>query len=271
MAAQATHSMRARSDVSDRQVAAVILMAAGWGWISGNFVDPFLPFFFGWLIDLVHFVPAAILLLLSMHYFRVSGIEVRESAGSGGAHRHQRRRRLLHPRLRGVRAPRDDQPGSQFSRHAYDRGLATGDRIERRHVPLALEPRADSEGGECDRQGRGRRILASWHGASRQIDLRRLRRPLQWESEARTDEMEVTERGLLDVRQRMSRSTCAVRPVPTSASAWAACLTRSSVNSVVVPSAPSSTGKQTAPLRASHSCRAGCPLRTTGLAAQHYE
>jgi hypothetical protein len=86
MAAQATHSMRARSDVSDRQVAAVILMAAGWGWISGNFVDPFLPFFFGWLIDLAHFVPAAILLLLSMHYFRVSGIEVRESAGSGGAH-----------------------------------------------------------------------------------------------------------------------------------------------------------------------------------------
>lgn len=82
---QTAHSMRARSDASDRQVAAVILMAAGWGWISGNFVDPFLPFFFGGLIDLVHFVPAAVLLLLSMRYFRASGIEVRESAGSGGA------------------------------------------------------------------------------------------------------------------------------------------------------------------------------------------
>lgn len=82
---QATHSMRARSDVSDRQVAAVVLMAAGWGWISGNFADPFLPFFFGWLIDLVHFVPAAVLLLLSMRYFLAPGIEVRESAGSGGA------------------------------------------------------------------------------------------------------------------------------------------------------------------------------------------
>lgn len=85
MATQTTHSMRARSGVSDRQVAAVILMAAGWGWISGNFVDPFLPFFYGGLIDLVHFVPAAVLLLLSMRYFRVSGMEVRESAGSGGA------------------------------------------------------------------------------------------------------------------------------------------------------------------------------------------
>jgi hypothetical protein len=79
------HNMRVRSDVSDRQVAAVILMAAGWSWISGNFVDPFLPFFFGGLIDLIHFVPAAVLLLLSMRYFRASGIEVRESAGSGGA------------------------------------------------------------------------------------------------------------------------------------------------------------------------------------------
>lgn len=84
-ARQITHSMRVRSDVSDRQVAAVMLMAAGWGWISGNFVDPFLPFFFGGLIDVVHFVPAAVLLLLSMRYFRASGIEVSESAGSGAA------------------------------------------------------------------------------------------------------------------------------------------------------------------------------------------
>ena len=84
-----TLGLRARSGVSDRQVAAVILMAAGWGWISGNFVDPFLPFFFGGLIDLVHFVPAAVLLLLSMRYFhatgiRATGIEVRENSGSGG-------------------------------------------------------------------------------------------------------------------------------------------------------------------------------------------
>lgn len=82
---QTTRGMSVRSDVSDRQVAAVILMASGWGWISGNFVDPFLPFFFGGFIDLVHFVPAAVLLLLSMRYFRASGVEVRESAGSGGA------------------------------------------------------------------------------------------------------------------------------------------------------------------------------------------
>jgi hypothetical protein len=78
--------MRAHSDVSDREIAGVILMAAGWGWISGNFVDPFLPFFFGGLIDLVHFVPAAVLVLLSMRFFRASGIEVREGGGRGGAH-----------------------------------------------------------------------------------------------------------------------------------------------------------------------------------------
>jgi hypothetical protein len=86
MATQVTHSTRGRSDVSDRQIAGVILMAAGWGWISGNFVDPFLPFFFGGFIDLVHFVPAVVLLLLSMRFFRASAIEVREGGGPSGAH-----------------------------------------------------------------------------------------------------------------------------------------------------------------------------------------
>lgn len=85
MATQTTHSMHARSDVSDRQVAGIILMAAGWGWISGNFVQPFLPFFFGGFIDLIHFVPAAVLLLLSMRFFRASGIAVGERARTGGA------------------------------------------------------------------------------------------------------------------------------------------------------------------------------------------
>jgi hypothetical protein len=54
------------------------------------------------------------------------------------------------------------------------------------------------------------------------------------------DEMRMTGRppGCAGMRQRMSRSTRAVRPVPT-ASSWAVSRTRSSVNSAVVPSATS--------------------------------
>lgn len=85
MATQTTYSTRARSNASNRQVAGVILMAAGWGWISGNFVQPFLPFFFGGFIDLIHFVPAAVLLLLSMRFFRASGMEIGKVARAGGA------------------------------------------------------------------------------------------------------------------------------------------------------------------------------------------
>lgn len=82
---QPTRSMHARVGVSDRQVAGIILMAAGWGWISGNFVDPFFPFFFGGLIDVIHFLPVVALLLLTIRFVRLSGIQVQAGAGASGA------------------------------------------------------------------------------------------------------------------------------------------------------------------------------------------
>lgn len=55
---------------SHREVAGIILIAGGWGWISGNFVQPFLPFFYGGFVDILHFLPALVLLLLSQRFFR---------------------------------------------------------------------------------------------------------------------------------------------------------------------------------------------------------
>ena len=57
---------------SNRAVAGIILMAGGWGWISGNFVQPFLPFFYGGFVDILHFLPAMVLLLLSLRFLRAS-------------------------------------------------------------------------------------------------------------------------------------------------------------------------------------------------------
>lgn len=82
---QTTHSTYARAGVSGRQIAGIILMAGGWGWISGNFVDPFFPFFFGGLIDVLHFLPVVLLLLLTMRFVRMSGIQVQAGAGASGA------------------------------------------------------------------------------------------------------------------------------------------------------------------------------------------
>jgi hypothetical protein len=83
---QMTRSTSAGSGVTDRQVAGIILMAAGWGWISGNFVDPFFPFFFGGLIDVIHFLPVVLLLLLTIRFVRMSGIQVQAGAGASSTH-----------------------------------------------------------------------------------------------------------------------------------------------------------------------------------------
>lgn len=53
------------------QVAAIVLMAAGWGWISGNFVQP-VTYTFGIIADILHVLPLVALLLLSMAFFRAS-------------------------------------------------------------------------------------------------------------------------------------------------------------------------------------------------------
>jgi hypothetical protein len=57
------------------QIAAILLMAAGWGWICGNFVQPVTQGY-GQFADLMHFLPFVALLLLSVRFFSnaVAGI-----------------------------------------------------------------------------------------------------------------------------------------------------------------------------------------------------
>lgn len=50
------------------QLIAVILMAAGFGWINGNFVQPFFTSW-GMFADLLHLAPFIALLLLSLPFF----------------------------------------------------------------------------------------------------------------------------------------------------------------------------------------------------------
>jgi hypothetical protein len=58
--------------ISKRHVAGIILMAAGLGWICGNFVQP-VAYWFGVVADILHVLPLAALLLLSLRFFRTSG------------------------------------------------------------------------------------------------------------------------------------------------------------------------------------------------------
>ncbi len=62
------------------QVAAIVLMAAGWGWICGNFVQP-VSQGFGVFADIMHVLPLVALLLLSLSYFRhvIEGTRARGS------------------------------------------------------------------------------------------------------------------------------------------------------------------------------------------------
>ena len=50
------------------QLTAVLLMAAGFGWINGNFVQPFFTSW-GMFADLLHLAPFIALLLLSLPFF----------------------------------------------------------------------------------------------------------------------------------------------------------------------------------------------------------
>jgi hypothetical protein len=55
--------------ISNRYVASTLLMAAGWGWICGNFVQPAATLW-GAIADTLHLLPFVALLLLSMSFFR---------------------------------------------------------------------------------------------------------------------------------------------------------------------------------------------------------
>ncbi len=57
----------AHATISKRQVAGILLMAAGWGWVGGNFVPDNPVYLYN---ALAHFLPILLLLGLSVHFFR---------------------------------------------------------------------------------------------------------------------------------------------------------------------------------------------------------
>lgn len=54
--------------LSNRHVAGIVLMATGWGWICGNFVQP-VTYVWGSAADIFHCLPFVALLLLSLRFF----------------------------------------------------------------------------------------------------------------------------------------------------------------------------------------------------------
>ena len=67
--------------ISRLQVAAIILMAAGWGWIGGNFTPSDAPL---WNF-LLHTIPILLLLVLSLGFFRVPDAHQRARSHAGWA------------------------------------------------------------------------------------------------------------------------------------------------------------------------------------------
>ncbi len=59
-------------------------MAAGWGWICGNFVQP-VAYAFGIFADTLHVLPLVALLLLSLQFFRTTGTLPQTVTPSKGA------------------------------------------------------------------------------------------------------------------------------------------------------------------------------------------
>lgn len=60
-----------------RQVAGIVLLAAGWGWDSGQFVQPFFGSFFGGFIDIVHIAPALLLAVVSPAFLGAAAVGAR--------------------------------------------------------------------------------------------------------------------------------------------------------------------------------------------------
>ncbi len=66
------------SNISKRQVAGILLMAAGWGWVGGNFVPDNPVYLYN---ALVHFVPILLLLGLGVPFFQ--GMHAGNASNSG--------------------------------------------------------------------------------------------------------------------------------------------------------------------------------------------
>ncbi len=60
-----------------RQIAGILLMAAGWGWVGGNFVPDNQVYLYN---ALAHFVPILLLLALSLRFF--AEVYIQEAAGA---------------------------------------------------------------------------------------------------------------------------------------------------------------------------------------------
>jgi uncharacterized protein YhhL (DUF1145 family) len=77
-------NINSHNAILKRQLAAIILMAAGWGWICGNFVQP-VTYTFGIVADILHVLPLVALLLLSMAFFLTSNTLPQTVTPSKGA------------------------------------------------------------------------------------------------------------------------------------------------------------------------------------------
>jgi hypothetical protein len=69
----ASTTARTASGRFTAQLAALFLMATGWGWVAGNFVQP-LNTSWGPIADTLHVVPLAILLPLSLRYIGAAAV-----------------------------------------------------------------------------------------------------------------------------------------------------------------------------------------------------
>lgn len=66
-ATQSTQATYATSTVSIAQVGAILLTAAGWGWIAGNFTQP-TSTSWGIAADIIHMIPLALVLSFGLRY-----------------------------------------------------------------------------------------------------------------------------------------------------------------------------------------------------------
>jgi hypothetical protein len=62
-----THAPQAAGAISRGQSAAIFVMAAGWGWTAGNFVQP-ANTTWGAFADIIHVIPLAALLLFGLRF-----------------------------------------------------------------------------------------------------------------------------------------------------------------------------------------------------------
>ncbi len=69
-----------KQSIFSRKVAAVLIMAMGWGWIDGNFVPDDPRYFYN---ALLHCIPLVILLALGLRFFRYSGQELPGQRNTG--------------------------------------------------------------------------------------------------------------------------------------------------------------------------------------------